>query len=72
MKNKTSINHSTATDGKPPVMHSAYTTTEICENRNGKVVVKYRRAYGSEEAQKLIDEVNALPKGTTYFVRHCA
>ena len=59
-------------DAKLPVMNSAFTTTEICENINGKVIVKYRRVYGSQEAQKLIDEVNALPKGTTYFVRHCA
>lgn len=65
-------NNETAQLGIGGVMHSAFTTTEICENINGKVIVKYRRDYGSQEAQKLIDEVNALPKGTTYFVRHCA
>lgn len=48
-----------------------YTTTEICENRNGTVVVKYRRDHGSEEAKNLMKELEALPKETTYFVRHC-
>lgn len=57
---------------KPPVKHSAYRTTEICERRGKRILVKYRRDYGSEEAQRLIDEVNSLPMETTYFVRHCA
>lgn len=46
------------------------TTTEIIETHNGNVTVKYRRVYGSEEAKKLMDEVDRLPKGTTYSYRH--
>jgi len=47
------------------------TTTEIVQLwPDGTEEVKYRRRYKSEDAIRLMDQVNNLPKNSGYFYRH--